>query len=234
MGAIYKKELQSYFTTPIGYICLGVFLFFFNMFFVQMILNLSSDVTNLFAGGNIMFMLLFVPILTMRLFSEERKTKTEQILLTSPVSLTGIVLGKFFAAFTLYAIGLALTIPDMVILFIYGTPGFWVVVGNYFGMLLLGALMIAIGVFISALTENQIIACILSFAVLFMLYLIDFLIVLIPFDWVSTIIVWASVYKRYSDFTQGIFNPAAVIYYCSITAVFIFLTVRAMEKRRWS
>ena len=233
MFAVYKRELRSYFTTAIGYVCLAVFLIFFNLFYALMLRNNSSDVTQLFNGMNLYFIMLFIPILTMKLFSEEKRNRTEQLLLTSPVKLIGIVLGKFLSAFSLFALGIIITLPNMVILSFIGTPDLWVMVGNYTGILFLGAALIAIGIFVSGLTENQVVSCITSFAILFMFMIIDQVANIIPFPIITKLLGLISLYNRYGDFIVGIFNPVSILYYISVMAIFLFLTVRMLDKRRW-
>jgi ABC-2 type transport system permease protein len=158
MLAIYKRELQGYFYSPIAYIFIGIFMAIAGIVFsISNVLSGSADFNNMLGNLTFLFMLV-VPILTMRLLSEERKNKTDQLLLTSPASITAIVLGKYFAALSVFIITLVITIMYPVILFIYGNPSVTEIIGGYLGFLFLGSALIAIGVFISALSENQIIS----------------------------------------------------------------------------
>jgi ABC-2 type transport system permease protein len=234
MLAIFKRELGSYFTSPLGYVFLAVFYFFSGMFFTNVLNANSTDVTYVFSG--LFTVLLFIiPLLTMRLLSEDKKQKTDQLLLTSPMNLSGLVYGKFFAAYALYVISLSVTVVYAVILSVYAAPQWAVVWGNIFGALLLGAALISIGLFISSLTENQIIAAIGSFAVMMLIMMFDSFISAIPasLSFVGTVLSHLSFMTRYSDFTSGILDVSHVLFFVSVTVVFNFLTVRVLEKRRW-
>ena len=175
-----------------------------------------------------------IPLLTMRSMSEEKKQKTDQLLLTSPIKLGNLVIGKFLAAFIIYCIALAITVVYSIILAVYETPEWSVVVGNIFGALLLGAALIAIGVFISSLTENQLIAAIGSFAVMMFIMMIDSFASLIPVEFISNILLKIAFMTRYTDFVNGILNFANVLFFLSIAVIFNFFTVRILEKKRWS
>lgn len=233
MLAILKREMQNYFASPIGYIFLAVFYFFAGMFFSSVLYSNTTDVTYVFSS--LFTVLIFIiPLLTMRSMSEDKKQKTDQLLLTSPVNLSGLVMGKFLAAFLMYCIALAVTVVYSLILAAFAAPEWSVVIGNIFGALILGASLIAIGVFISSLTENQLIAAVGSFAVMMFIMMIDGFASLIPVDFISNIILKLSFMSRYEDFVAGILNISNVLFFVSIAVVFIFLTVRVLEKRRWS
>ena len=180
------------------------------------------------------FILLFiVPILTMRILAEDRKNGTEVLLLTSPTSLPKIILGKFFAAYTVFFVMTAITFVFPIILSFYGGPITPQVVGAYFGFLLLGAAFIAFGVFSSSLTENQIIAAVIGFVGLLIMWLADALAPVVG-GFLGKVLGWLSLLTRYNDFYNGILGLGPVVYYLSFTGVFIFLTVRVIERRRWS
>lgn len=233
MFAILKREMQNYFTSPIGYIFLAVFYFFAGMFFSSVLYSNTTDITYVFSS--LFTVLIFIiPLLTMRSMSEDKKQKTDQLLLTSPLNLTGLVVGKFLAAFLMYCIALAVTVVYALILATFAATEWTVVVGNIFGALILGAALISIGVFISSLTENQLIAAVGSFAVMMFIMMIDGFASLIPVDFISNIILSLSFMSRYEDFVAGILNISNVLFFVSIAVVFIFLTVRVLEKRRWS
>ena len=233
MFAILKREMQNYFTSPIGYIFLAVFYFFAGMFFSSVLYSNTTDITYVFSS--LFTVLIFIiPLLTMRSMSEDKKQKTDQLLLTSPLNLTGLVVGKFLAAFLMYCIALAVTVVYALILATFAAPEWTVVVGNIFGALILGAALISIGVFISSLTENQLIAAVGSFAVMMFIMMIDGFASLIPVDFISNIILSLSFMSRYEDFVAGILNISNVLFFVNIAVVFIFLTVRVLEKRRWS
>ena len=163
-----------------------------------------------------------------------KKQKTDQLLLTSPINLSGLVMGKFLAAFLMYCIALAVTVVYSLILAAFAAPEWSVVIGNIFGALILGAALIAIGVFISSLTENQLIAAVGSFAVMMFIMMIDGFASLIPVDFIANIILSLSFMSRYEDFVSGILNISNVLFFVSIAVVFIFLTVRVLERRRWN
>ena len=163
MGAIFKREMKAYFTSPIAYIFLAVFYLITAFYFVNMNLaNGSTDMSYVFAGVFVIMMIL-LPLLTMRLFADEKKLKTDQGLLTAPVNLFEIVMGKFFAATVVFLVGMAIYIPYiLVILKLAGTIAWASVIGNLLGLLLLGCSFISIGIFVSSLTELQIVAAMLS------------------------------------------------------------------------
>ena len=162
MGAIYKRELKSYFTSPIGYVVLAIFFVFAGLFFTIIFQQGSPDLSPLFSSM-FMIVLFIIPILPMRIFSDEKRQKTDQLLYTSPVKLSGIVMGKYLAALTVFGIGVGITILYQVIIAFFITPDWMVYLGNLLGMLLLAASLIAVGMFISALTESQLVAAVGSF-----------------------------------------------------------------------
>jgi len=182
MLAIFKRELQSYFFTPIGYIYMGLFLLLSGIFYsFGNIFSRSSQFAN-FLGSILLIFLFAVPILTMRLFSEEMKQKTDQLLLTSPISITGIVLGKFLAALAVYCGAMLVTVSYAVVIAVLGDLQTWETVGSYIGFIFLGASYISLGVFISSVTENQLTAALISFFTLMLIWLIDPISQIIPTD----------------------------------------------------
>ena len=234
MIAIYKRELQSYFSSAIGYVFLAVFYLFAGFFFmIYELQQNSASMTGLYSSLVVIFVFL-IPVLTMRLLCEEKKQKTDQLLLTSPVSLFGVVFGKFLAAFTIYALGLAVTVVYSFVLALFVQVDTFVILGNILGELLLGAGLIAIGVFISNLTENQVIAAVASFFIMLMLYFVDTVSSMVNNHFVSVLLNSISIYSRFTNFAMGILNLGDAVYYFSLAAVFLFLTVRVLEKRRWS
>lgn len=234
MYAIFKREFKTYFSSPLGYVFLAVFYVLAGLFFViNNILSGTANMSGVFSSITIICIFL-VPVLTMRLLSEDKKQKTDQLLLTSPVSLGNIVLGKFLAAFAIYAIGLSCTVVYAFVLAVFVNIEVWVIVGSLFGMLLLGASFIAIGMFISNLTENQLIAAVLSICVILGLYIVNSLSGVISNPILAALLSAISIYSRYINFSMGIFNMSDAIYYLSVAAIFGFLTVRVLEKRRWS
>ncbi len=233
MLSIYKRELSAYFSTPIGYIFCAVFLMLSGaVFSYTTLFSMKADVTSYFTYM-LMLLVVLVPLLTMKLFSEERKQRTEQLLLTAPVSLYGMVVGKFLAAYTLFGACTLLSFSSFFILYLYAEVKTAVLFGNLVALLLLGMAFIAIGLFVSALTENQLAAAIGTVAILLFLMVISLLNSIIPVYWIRFVLSSISVYARFQNFTQGVFDLAALFYYLTITAVFLFLTVRVFDKRRW-
>lgn len=234
MTAILRRELSSYFGSPIGYIFLSVFFVFAGIFFLfASLLSNSASIASVYS--NLLTVILFlVPLLTMRLFSEDNKNKTDQALLTAPVSLTGIVLGKFFAALLVFALGLAITLVYGVVIALFTPPSWSEIFSNFLAMLMMGGALIAIGMFISSLTENQVIAAVGGFAAGFALLLMDMFSSLTSTPWLSSFISSLSFLSRYSTFINGIFNASSILFFVSVAFLFCFFTVRVLEKRRWS
>lgn len=234
MGAIYRREVSSFFTSSIAYVFLSVFFLFSGYFFYGG--SLAAATTDMSAMFSALFMvvIILIPVLTMKLLSEEKKQKTDQGLLTAPVSLWGIVLGKYFAALTLYTAGLCITLVYGLILNYFGEVIWGMVIANFLAMFLLGAAFIAVGVFVSSLTENQITSAVASFLVLMILYLIDQIASLISVEFIKNALMSLSFYTRYLEFTMGVFNLSSVVFYISVAFIFNFFTVRVLEKRRWS
>jgi len=234
MWAVYKREMQSFFLSPVGYVFMGFFLLISGYFFtVNNIFSTNANFNTVL--GNIIFLfMMLVPVLTMRLLSEERKTKTDQLLLTSPVPLLSIVLGKYMAAVSMFLITLLVTSIYPIILFIYGSPALGEILGGYLGFFLMGCTFIAIGLFVSSLTENQLTAYIATFAVLLLLWLMDWITPNLNNMTLVKILEWLSILNRFNDFGMGILGLSPVIYYISFSIVFVFLTMRVVEKRRWS
>lgn len=255
MLAIYRKEMRSYFINPIGYVYLGIFLAFSALLCCYFTLLSGSYSTSNYFFYLILSFVILIPLLTMRLFAEERKLRTEQLLLTAPVSLTGMVLGKYFAALTLFVIGILVSCVNFIPLYVIADaeraqttgaltqigPVTGQIVGSVIAVILLGAALIAVGTFISALTENQLSAAVISIGVIAGMVLLNVLNQLTDSDGqpfisvyaVRFVIDWVSVVSRYTMFSNGMFDYSALLYYVSLAFVFLFLTVRVYEKRRW-
>ena len=234
MGAIFKREMKAYFTSPIAYIYIAVFYVYTGMYFVSSnIYSATTDMTNVFSGV-FTLMMIMLPLLTMRLMSEEKKQKTDQCLLTAPVNLAEIVMGKFFAALCVFLIGMAIYIPYVLVLYkLAGTVAWATVLGNMLALLLLGASFISIGMFVSSLTENQIVSAIASFILIMLLYMIDVLARSVSVEWLKNIMTSLGFYNKYYEFTNGIINIPSIVFFLSAIFIFNFLTVRVLEKRRW-
>ncbi len=255
MFAIYRKEMRSYFINPIGYVYLGVFLVFSALLCCYTTLIAATYDTSTYFTYLIFTFVILIPILTMRLFAEERKLRTEQLLLTAPVTITGMVLGKYFAALTMYVGGILISCINFIPLYIIGAaesmgedtalthigPVTGEIVGSVLALILLGAALIAVGTLISALTENQLSAAVITIGVIAAMVLLNVFNLLTDSDGqpiiasyaVRFVLDWVSVISRFSAFSQGIFDFSALLYYVSLAFIFLFLTVRVYEKRRW-
>lgn len=233
MLAIFKREFKSYFISPIGYVILAVFLVFSGFYFSYMYSNGYPDITFVFSQ---MFpiTLFIVPIITMRLMSEDRRQKVDQALLTAPVKLTSIILGKFLAALAVFALGYANTLIFQIIVCFYVNVNWLVYIGNLLGILLLGMALIAIGLFISALTESQVVAAVGTFAISMFILMLDNLAKTLNITAVTKVSDWISFSGRYNTFVSGVFDYSNFIFFISIAAVFLFLAVRSLEKKRWA
>jgi len=236
MLAIFKRELKSYFYSPIAYVLIGFFILLSSVFFLP---NLTEG--NTWFTGNLstmaVFLVFIVPILTMRILAEDRKNGTEVLLITSPTNLTNIVLGKYFAAFSVFLVMTCITFAYPVILMIFGNPPMPQIIGGYIGFIFLGAAFIAVGLFASSLTENQVIAAVVGFVGLLIMWVMDGvsnMFANVLWGKLSMILDWFSLLSRYQDFSAGILNLGPIMYYVSFSAVFLFLTIRVIEKRRWS
>lgn len=234
MFAIFKRELRAYFTSPLGYVFLAIFYAFSGLFFYIFALSVgSTDISSVFL---MMFMVLmiFVPLLTMRLLSEDKKQKTDQLTLTAPVSLLSIVMGKFLAAYAIFAIGVAVMPVYGFVMSTFATVSWLPIWGNTVGLLLLGGIFVSIGLFVSSLTENQMIAAIGGFFINLMILLMNTLTSALPSGFFQDVLSSISVYSRYSQITNGIFSLSSLIFFISVIFIFLFLTVRVLEKRRWA
>jgi len=287
MLAIYKRELKTYFQTPIGYIYLSLFLLISGLLFtLQNLFNLSPNYAP-FLSSILFVFLLAIPVLTMRLMTDEHRFRTDQLLLTSPVRISNIVLGKYFAAVTVFLITILITAIYPIVMSFYGDIDGWESVGSYIGFILLGCSFISIGLFVSSTTENQVVAAIVTFVALLISWIIDFVAQGIPSDpvtsfifvcavaisiavwlylstrnlvipivigtlglaaafivffadrasyvgFISRVLSWLSLVQRYNAFPRGILSLDAIVYYVSVSVLFLFLTVRLIEKKRWS
>lgn len=234
MFVIFKRELKAYFTSPLGYVFLAIFYAFSGLFFYIFSLSVgSTDISSVFLMMFIVLMV-FVPLLTMRLLSEDKKQKTDQLILTAPVSLLSIVMGKFLAAYAIFAIGVAVMPVYGFVMSTFATVSWLPIWGNTVGLLLLGGIFVSIGLFISSLTENQMIAAIGGFFINLMILLMNTLKSALPNGFLQDVLSSISVYSRYSEITSGIFSLSSLIFFVSVIFIFLFLTVRVLEKRRWA
>jgi ABC-2 type transport system permease protein len=234
MGAVYKREMKAYFTSPIGYIVMAVMLFLMGLYFTYMFSAGYSDISFLFMS--ISSVSLFVsPIITMRLVSEDKKQKVDQVLLTAPVKLWKIVTGKFLAAFTLFMLPFTASVIYEIILNVNSADVSWVMfLSNLVGIALYGAAIIAIGLFVSSMTESQIIAGIVGMVVSFFIMQIDYFATAVDVAWVSTACTYFSFVNRFYAFTSGQIDASNIVFFLSIAVLFIYLTTLAMDRKRWA
>lgn len=235
MGAIFRRELKAYFTSPIAYIFIAAFYIYTANYFVNYNMAAgSTDMSYVFAGAFVIMMIL-LPLLTMRLMSEDKKQRTDQCLLTAPVSLGGIVAGKFFAAVCIFLAAMAIYIPYVLVVYsLAGTVEWATIIGTMAALLLLGSSFISIGIFVSSLTESQVVAAIVSFVINMFFYMLDMLAGSVSNEFISNIMVSLGFYSRYNEFTTGVFDLSSVLFFVSTIFIFNFLTVRVLEKRRWA
>lgn len=232
MIAILMKELRQYFRSMIAYVFLTILLLLCGFIFSSANLMSQNGDINSFFSPLFNILLFITPILTMRQFSEEQRQKTQQLLFTLPLSLESIVMGKFMATLSVIGIGLIVTLLYPVILAFYGSFSFMVTLGNYLGVVLLVSSLTALGLFISTLTENQVVSAIVSYGVILILWLLDSLAPYAGSPLLKKLITLFSLKSNYIEFTYGIFNPASIIYFLSLTALFLILTTVSLESRR--
>ncbi len=234
MLAIFKRELRSYFTGAIGYVFLVLFLTVGGLAFCFTTLySMSASVTTFYT-----LMLLFcgiaLPLLTMKSFSDERKTKTEQLLLTAPVSIPAMVFGKFLAAYVIFAAAMIVNSLYFLVLIPYASLQFATWIGNIVAILLVGLAFITIGLFVSALTENQLAAAVGTIAIILGFLGIGLISSLLPTEyWLRYVFDSVSIFSRFQTFTAGYFDIASFVYYLSVSAVFLYLTMRVYDRRRY-
>ena len=235
MSAITKKELKSYFLSPVGYVFMGVMLLLFGFFYAQVLAGQSSDyIPDVYSSVFVWVMMILLPLITMRTFSEEIRNKTDQGLLTAPVGVFSIVFGKFLASFLMFAVTMALSLIPAVIITFLSSPDWPRILCTFLGSLLCGAAFIAIGNFISSLTQSQMVAAIGTFGVSMFLLLIGSLSSSVNNPALQKVLNWLSFNARYQPFTNGTFDISSMVFFLSIVAVFVFLTARKLESKRWS
>jgi gliding motility-associated transport system permease protein len=252
--AIVERELRAYFNSPIAYVVLTIFVFLSGIFFrsiLAQVMNMGlmsqmqaqrlgpqpMDMPGMISRGFLSTMsviLLFImPMLTMGLFSEEKKRGTIELLLTAPLTDLEVVLGKFFAAASFYVIMLVSTMIPMAILYLYGSPASGPILTAYLGLLLYGMSILAIGLFISTLTENQIIAAVLSFGTIMVLWLVDVVAQNTESPAGKGVLTYLSILSHLDDFMKGVLSSSNVIFYVSLMITALFLTYRSIDSLRW-
>ncbi len=234
MGAILRRELSSYFNSAIAYVAMAVYFFFSGLFFY--LSCFEGNTSSLSAVFNNMFyvILFIIPIITMKSFAEERRQKTDQALLTAPVNLSEIVIGKFLGAFILYAVCCAAFLVYAIVIAFFAAPDWSVFICTFIGIILFGAALVAINIFISVLTESMIIAAIVGMAVGFVILMMNVFVSYISIDWISTVLDKINFINYYVNFSYGLLSITDVVFFLSVTGAFLFFTARVLEKRRWS
>lgn len=233
MKAILNRELDAYFNSMLGYVFLTIFLLLTGvMFFFVNLASTSASMTNFFGQIN-MWAIFLLPMLTMRMFSEDKKLKTDQLLLTAPISIGEMVFGKFFAAMGVFLLGVLVTLFYPITLNFFGNLPVAETISCYVGFILLCSTIIAIGAFMSSLTESQIVAAISTYGVLILTLFLGSAASSVSNTYISNALLWLSPLQRFSNFTKGILDLESVIYYLSLTGLFLFFTVTVFEKRRF-
>ncbi len=248
---IFKKEMRLYFTSPVAYVVLTIFLliagyFFYNIFAFFTLASMQSamnpamardmNVTDsvlrpLFSNISVILLLL-MPLITMRLFAEERRSGTIELLLTYPVRDGAVLVGKYLAALALYALMLALTLLYPAIVVYFARLEWGPLMTGYVGLLLMGATFIAVGVFASSLTENQIVASITTFGILLIMWIIGWSADSVGGPW-GKVLQHLSILERNDNFAKGVLDTKDIVYYVNFIALALLLTLRSLEARRW-
>src|SRR5690349_4255435 len=247
---IFKKELKSYFASPIAYLLLTIFAVIFGFFFysitrifvlqgmqMQMMgrgmpMDVNEYVIRPLLNNASVIGLFLIPLITMRLYAEEKRSGTIELLMTSPVRDLEIVLGKWFAALVLYISILAISGINIAILYAYGRPDWKPIVVGYLGLLLQGGCLLAVGIFISTMTNNQIIAGGATFAVCLMLWVVEWVSEYNQKAWAQAL-AYLSVLTHFEPFSKGVIDSKDVIFYLSMIFFGLFLTARSVESLRW-
>ena len=232
MTAIWRRELQSYFTTPVGYVFMGVFLLLASvMFWVNILTPRSSDLLT-FIGQLSYLWMMVTPVLTMRLLAEEKQKRTDQLLLTSPVPLGGIVAGKYLAAVTLMLLTVVLTGLYVLVVAVYGTVYPGELLTGYLGFILQGCAFIAVDLFISGLCVSQVTAALFAFGVNLLLWMADVLVGYVP-AWLDGVLTFISLYSRNEPFLMGQLSFASIGFDLTVAAAFLALTIHVLDSRRY-
>jgi ABC-2 type transport system permease protein len=248
--AVAEKELRSYFASPIAYIVTGFWALVFGYFFYVMLyfflqrsqmgmgmggpqsVNVNQDMIRYVLTNASVVVLFVLPAITMRTYSEEKRSGTIELLLTSPLTDMQIILGKFLGTLALYAAMLLVTLLYIGLLFFFGSPEWKPIVAGYLGLLLLGGCFLSIGLFISSLTKNQIVAAVITFVVFLMLWVIDWM-ASDATGWSATVLRYLSLTSHFEDFSKGIIDTKHVVYYLTLITFGLFLTAKSVDTERW-
>lgn len=234
IGIICRKELKSYLTSPMAYIVTAIFLVLTGTFFATYLASTSYSDTSIrgFLDAGQILILLFAAVLTMRLIAEEKKLGTWELLLTVPVRDTEIILGKFLGSLTVLTGMLLLTFYYPILLMVFGDPDLGPIITSYLGLFLLGCASLAIGIFASSLTSNQIVSAVVAGGILFALWILGTAGSFAPGAF-GELLSYVSLSWHFPDFVRGIVDTKAVVYYLSVTALFLYLAIRSTEMDRW-
>jgi len=227
------KEFKSYLASPMAYVVTGIFLVLTGFFFQSSPTTYSETSINGFLAYGSILLLLLASVLTMRLLAEEKKMGTLELLLTAPVRDSEVIMGKFLGSLGILTAMLALTFYYPILLMWFGDPDIGPIATGYLGLFLLGCTSLAVGLFASSLTSNQIVAVVIAGGILFALWFIGMAADLLP-EALGEVIGYLSLYYHFPDFMRGVIDTRGIIYYLSITALFLFLAVRSLENSRWS
>lgn len=234
MSAIFKRELLSYFSSPVGYVVTAAFMCFSGFFFYVQCLNVGTS--NMYSVFQSMFfiVLFVIPLITMRLFAEDKKYKTDQALFTAPVGIPSVVCAKFLSALVMFLICLVSYLIQGIVLSFIASPDWSVILGNIFAMILMGSAFISIGIFLSSLTESILVAAVSSFTVNVVISLLDSVSSNVSVPFFKSVLNALSFQSKYSNFALGMVSLSDVVFFVSVTFVFLFLTDRVIERRRWA
>lgn len=229
---VFKKEVGSYFSTPFGFVYMGIFLLLSGLSFtIYNLVGLSGDMAGMFSLlSNLSFMIF--PVLTMRLFAEERRAGTEQLMINSQLTITDIVLGKYFAALFVMICSMLVTLVYVGILIRFGYPNLGAVAASYIGYFILSMAMIAVCTFASSMADNQVTAAIASFGLMFVLVMLNSFTRSVDIPVITEVLSALAITTRYEEFTLGVFRSGPICYYLAFAAVALFLTVKNVERRR--
>lgn len=234
MSAVYKREMRAYFTSLISYVFFAAFFAIEGLVFAAIYKSGSTTVYAIPFMYPLYLTIFLIPLLTMRTISEDKRQKVDQVLLTAPISVTSLVMGKFWACLSIYAIANAPLLIFQIIVSYHASVNWLLFLYAVLGTLLLGATLIAIGIFISSLTESTALAAVLSVISNIVLMFITGIFEIIGVEWLTKIVSAVALLDRYTSFSDSILKVEDIVYYLSFIAVFIFLSVRSVEKRRWS
>jgi len=233
--AIFKRDFKALYKTPVGYVFSGtLLLLFYVLFYVYNIYTAQTADISIVMGNLIYWLFLPVPILTMRLMTEEYRQKTDQLLLTSPVSCLSIVMGKYLAGMMSILVTIAFSLAIPIIITIFGELQGWTMIGNYIALLAASSAFLSIALFISSLTENLLVSIILNWAVFAGLIYLDDAAALVGNTFIEDLAASISPFARFQSFAVGQFSLGDFVYYISVSALFIFLASRILEKKRYN